>query len=226
MRRSILVVAGLLTALPTAASADPPWKHGHGPHRHKHGASQERYQAGGCDVKRKWLPNGRYMEKRKCRGQPYGIYAAAMPDGPPIFHRRESDGLLTCNRELLGSLIGGATGGLVGSRVGQGDGKLAATAAGTLAGVLIGGSIGRSLDQADRACIGHALDLADPGDTIVWDGPRQDQRYSVTPRDSYRTGSGAPCRDFETTVIIGGRMERAVGTACRQPDGQWQVASN
>jgi surface antigen len=36
---------------------------------------------------------------------------------------------------------------------------------------------------------------------------------------------GAYCREFQQTVSIGGREERAYGTACRQPDGSWKVVS-
>ena len=36
--------------------------------------------------------------------------------------------------------------------------------------------------------------------------------------------AGANCREFATTVVIDGRRERAVGTACRQADGSWRVS--
>jgi hypothetical protein len=34
------------------------------------------------------------------------------------------------------------------------------------------------------------------------------------------------CREYATTAEIGGRMQRVIGTACRQPDGSWQVISS
>jgi hypothetical protein len=37
--------------------------------------------------------------------------------------------------------------------------------------------------------------------------------------------TGRYCREFLQTVEIGGRAEQAYGTACRQPDGSWQVTS-
>ena len=44
---------------------------------------------------------------------------------------------------------------------------------------------------------------------------------TVTPvGDVYRDG-GEYCREYQTDVEIGGRLERAYGTACLQPDGSW-----
>lgn len=39
------------------------------------------------------------------------------------------------------------------------------------------------------------------------------------------SSTGQYCREFQQTVTIGGRSEQAYGTACRQPDGAWQVVS-
>ena len=32
----------------------------------------------------------------------------------------------------------------------------------------------------------------------------------------------AQCREFQRTITIGGKTEKAYGTACRQPDGTWK----
>lgn len=37
--------------------------------------------------------------------------------------------------------------------------------------------------------------------------------------------SGRYCREFQQQVTIGGRSEQAYGTACRNPDGSWEVVS-
>lgn len=34
---------------------------------------------------------------------------------------------------------------------------------------------------------------------------------------------GADCREFEETIIIDGRPERAHGRACRESDGTWKI---
>jgi hypothetical protein len=41
----------------------------------------------------------------------------------------------------------------------------------------------------------------------------------------YRSDEGSYCREFQTTVVIDGRPERAFGTACMQPDGSWAVVN-
>ncbi len=35
--------------------------------------------------------------------------------------------------------------------------------------------------------------------------------------------SGRQCREFQQTITVGGRSERAYGTACLQPDGAWEI---
>ena len=31
------------------------------------------------------------------------------------------------------------------------------------------------------------------------------------------------CREYQHTVTIDGKQEKAYGTACRQPDGSWKI---
>lgn len=128
-----------------------------------------------------------------------------------------------CNRELLGSVIGGAAGGAVGSTVGSGDGRTAAIIGGTIIGVIIGGSIGRAMDQVDQNCVGQILEHAPDGRTVAWSGPQSGSDYEVTPVKTFRTQSGAYCRDYSTSAVIGGERQQLYGTACRQPDGSWQL---
>lgn len=33
------------------------------------------------------------------------------------------------------------------------------------------------------------------------------------------------CREFTRTIMIGGKAQEGVGTACRQPDGSWRTVS-
>ncbi|HXV23037.1 MAG TPA: hypothetical protein VED46_02145 [Alphaproteobacteria bacterium] len=61
------------------------------------------------------------------------------------------------------------------------------------------------------------------GETIVWSHSGASGEVSVL-RDGYST-TGRYCREFQQVVTIGGRSERAYGTACQQPDGSWQVVS-
>lgn len=41
-----------------------------------------------------------------------------------------------------------------------------------------------------------------------------------------RSSDGQYCREFQQTVIVGGRSEQAYGTACYMPDGAWRVVSS
>ena len=125
-----------------------------------------------------------------------------------------------------GTLIGAAAGGLVGSQFGSGSGKLAATGLGVLIGGLIGNKIGKSMDDEDKARAlkaQQAAYTAPVGQQIVWDNPNNGHSGSVVPVKDGRDANGNYCREFQTTVTIGGQPQNAYGTACQQPDGSWKV---
>lgn len=48
---------------------------------------------------------------------------------------------------------------------------------------------------------------------------------SVTPVREGHTDDGRICREFQQQVTIAGKRQQAFGTACRQPDGSWQIVS-
>lgn len=132
------------------------------------------------------------------------------------------------NKQLAGGLLGGAGGALLGSQVGGGSGRLVATAAGTLIGAFAGSSIGQSLDRADRLYAGRAhyaaLESAPAGRSIAWNNPDSGHSGTVTPTRTWQSGGGY-CREYQQTVYVGGQPQSAYGTACRQPDGSWQVVN-
>jgi hypothetical protein len=41
--------------------------------------------------------------------------------------------------------------------------------------------------------------------------------------DSYIADDGRTCREYQTTVVVGGRRQAAYGTACLVADGTWRV---
>ena len=132
------------------------------------------------------------------------------------------------NKQVLGTVGGAALGGFIGSQFGHGGGKLAATALGVFLGGMLGSEIGRSLDKADRVAAGRAMQQAQTapvGETIAWNNPKNGHAGTVTPVREGTTSAGAYCREFQQTVTIGGKTERAYGTACRQPDGAWKIVS-
>jgi len=129
-------------------------------------------------------------------------------------------------KETGGTLVGAGAGALIGSQIGGGSGRLAATAVGTLVGAFLGREAGRSLDRADMAYAQRAqqgAQAAPIGETITWSNPQSGHSGTITPTREGTAASGAYCREFQQTIVIGGKTEAAFGTACRQPDGSWRV---
>ena len=124
--------------------------------------------------------------------------------------------------EQGGMIIGGILGGALGHQVGQGTGQTAATIVGTLAGAAIGGSVGRTMDEVDRLKTSQTLENVRTGVPASWQNPDTGNQYTVTPTRTY-SANGGPCREYTIDAVIGGRVEKVYGTACRQPDGSWQV---
>ncbi len=81
------------------------------------------------------------------------------------------------------------------------------------------------MDTADNECMRKALDAAPDRREVAWRNPDADAQYKVTPVRSYENRAGRYCREYITEAVIGGRTETVYGTACRQPDGAWQVVS-
>lgn len=131
-------------------------------------------------------------------------------------------------KQTGGAVIGAAAGGLLGSKIGSGGGRLAATAAGTLVGLVIGSEVGASLDRIDRMYAARAqqaaLETRPAGHSTTWVNPDSGNAGSITPTRTYRSAAGGYCREYQHTVIIGGREERGYGRACRRPDGSWRIA--
>lgn len=129
-------------------------------------------------------------------------------------------------KQTGGALLGGIGGAVAGAQFGKGTGQIAATALGTLLGAYVGSSVGQSLDRADQAYAGQAEQQAHAaplGQSITWNNPDTGHSGTYTPvRDGYDQ-NGNYCREYQTTVQVGGERQQAYGTACRQPDGTWKV---
>ncbi|WP_455372475.1 RT0821/Lpp0805 family surface protein [Limibacillus halophilus] len=129
-------------------------------------------------------------------------------------------------KQTVGTLAGAAGGAVIGSQIGGGSGQLAAVAVGTLLGGLLGSEIGRQMDERDQLLHQQAYQEARSapiGETITWDNPNNGHSGSVTPVREGTSSSGAYCREFQQTIIVGGKAEEAYGTACQQPDGSWKI---
>lgn len=129
-------------------------------------------------------------------------------------------------KEAGGTLAGAGAGGLIGSQFGGGAGKGALAGLGVVLGGLAGSEVGKSLDRADQLAMAqvtqHALESSPSNQSSAWRNPDTGNYGSVTPLRSYDSAQG-PCREFQQSVVVGGRSEQAYGTACRQADGSWRV---
>jgi surface antigen len=134
----------------------------------------------------------------------------------------------TCDRAALdpaiaGAIVGGVAGAAIGSQIGGGSGKTAATIAGTLIGMAVGSSIGSSMAPADHGCAAQSLEHASERQTIAWRNPDTGAAYEVTPQRTFQNREGRYCREYLTKANVGGQTQQVYGTACRQPDGSWQI---
>ena len=129
-----------------------------------------------------------------------------------------------CNTAAVGAVVGGVIGGAVGARVSSDQDRPVAVILGAALGAVVGRAIGKELDAADRACMGHALELAGERKTVAWTNPGSGVSYRLTPTGSFKDGN-APCRRFTTVLTAGGRKDTVKGAACRQGNGEWLFKS-
>ncbi|MFM9843758.1 MAG: glycine zipper domain-containing protein [Dongiaceae bacterium] len=196
LRRKLIaglsLIVAMAVALPAPVQADPPpWAPAWG-YRAKHGKKDKSKKQGSETV----------VEQQVFQ-VPYGI------------------DLGRCNRTEIGAAIGAATGAVVGSQVADKDDQAVGIIGGLIVGGVIGGLIGKAMDNADEACMGHALEYAADGAPVHWRDPNG-YDYNVVPQETYQAG-GRYCRKYTTTIVINGAPESLAGTACRRPDGNWDI---
>lgn len=128
----------------------------------------------------------------------------------------------SCNRAEIGAVVGAVAGGAIGAQVGKGDGRAAAIAVGAVIGAVIGADVGRRMDSTDRACVGHALELAPADDSVSWVNPNTQVTYQLTPMGNQGIDNG--CRKFR--LIAHGSFGLAEGrtVACPDASGVWTLA--
>ena len=128
-----------------------------------------------------------------------------------------------CDRDRVGTVLGAVIGGAVGSTVGNDDNRLIAILAGATIGAIIGHEIGQDMDDDDRACIGHSLELLDDGRRVQWDGSRPGLRYALTPEGRFDR-DGRVCRRFLLVRELNGYQVTRHGSACRFGEGEWRLS--
>lgn len=130
-----------------------------------------------------------------------------------------------CDREAIGAVLGGVVGGVVGSRTSSEENRKVAILLGGVVGAVIGAEIGRRMDERDRACVGHALELTSDGRPVWWRNDHDQATYVLTPLKAF-SRDGLVCREFDLEVSAPGRpADVSRHRACRATNGRWQMAS-
>lgn len=136
---------------------------------------------------------------------------------------------IPATNQTQGTVAGGVIGALLGSTVGDGRGTVWATAAGAVGGALVGSHLGKRLDSKDHKAINKAtysaLENKESHSKTTWVNPDSGHAGSVTPTRTIEMADGRFCREYTSMVEVGGQAETAYGTACRQDDGSWKIAS-
>ena len=147
--------------------------------------------------------------------------ACTEPDGSPA--RGVMHGGMP-NKEEIGTAVGLIGGGIIGSTIGGGTGQVVATIGGAAIGGLLGNYVGSSLDAKDRAAHDRAAQRAlESGRTRSWKDSRSGNYGSIAPASGYTNDAGNLCREYNQTIYIGGHKHYGRGTACRNPDGTWEI---
>lgn len=127
-----------------------------------------------------------------------------------------------CNREQIGAVLGGVAGAVVGSKVAAPENRVVGTIVGAAVGALLGSRIGRELDEGDRACFGHVLEIVPPGGRVTWENRGSGVSYALVPGPGRQRGSSM-CRDFTLIASAGGKESKRAGNACQTSRGVWKV---
>jgi len=134
----------------------------------------------------------------------------------------------TYNKQGTGTAIGAVTGGALAYGLGKdSSNKNLWTVLGIGIGAMVGNNIGAQLDEKDRLLAGQTmqqtLELGPDQSQGQWQNPNTGHSGTVTPTSTHVASTGQPCREFITTVKVGGVEQQGYGTACRQADGSWKI---
>lgn len=152
-----------------------------------------------------WQVRERYHRPNDVDAEDYRVVYITQP--------RVADAHLTDPDTPLASVIPVARGLPFGFNRGTCDRALVAPTA--IAGTMAG------MAGTDRDCVIGALDHLPDNRQIAWAGV-DGEIFRVMPERSYPV-AGHLCRDFTASIAIGGQKQQTIGTACRQPDGTWEI---
>lgn len=121
-----------------------------------------------------------------------------------------------CNTDTILATVGAVGGAVIANRTAAEKDRTVATIIGAVAGGLIGNAVGDAVDDRDRACMGHGLEVGTMGKAITWTNPGTRVVYTLKPTKDLPDG----CRNFEFAVA---RAKPTAMTACRTPESTWAV---
>jgi surface antigen len=123
-----------------------------------------------------------------------------------------------------GALGGAAAGGLIAALAGANPAWIAASVVlGGVAGGVIGDYLGE--DDAEQHAQNNlnALDTLGAGQTASWSNPQTGNSGSTTVTNVFRQGDGTVCKSFNEVVRTPQKTVNQQATACKEPNGVWQV---
>ena len=127
-----------------------------------------------------------------------------------------------CNTDVVLGVTGAVTGAVIGNRSASPENREVATIFGAIAGGIIGSAVGDAIDDGDRACIGHSLELGRVGHPVVWRNPHSHVAWRLVPvRDVSRE-----CREFDLRRDYYGRRGTERVVACRRGHGHWAIRAH
>ena len=116
--------------------------------------------------------------------------------------------------------VGGSVGAISGSGAPAGGGG--SLRVGATAGDEARALVDQQMNEKDRMHMLQVLEFNRAGAASSWTNTASNKAYTITPEESYNSGQGV-CRDFSATVNAAGNLEQSQGTACRLPNGGWEV---
>lgn len=102
-------------------------------------------------------------------------------------------------------------------------------------GLLLSTRLGGRLDERDRRCLGHVLELGRVGQSVVWTNGATRQTYAVavteyTPSSAVPSGAGPGTQDRCRVLLLttlaagaGGRGNTETLIACQANPGVWSI---
>jgi len=92
---------------------------------------------------------------------------------------------------------------------------------------LVGSDLARMLDPVDRRrlqeVVQQTLENGVSGQVAGWHNPFSRNAGTVAASRAYRNAAGRWCRGVEQSITVARETRRGRGTACRRPDGFWDI---